>query len=418
MRFTLVLALLVASPLRAQTGGSYRLDSVNLKRRVIWGVECLDGAGGGLAFGGQDQVADDGRPHTRVLVDGQWLAIDASLRDNNPQQVFHDQTWWLRAEIKEVLALARQIYFKGLTPDEERARLTSRVHPRQTAVRQQLQDLTRQLADVPFARARLTSAFERWPTVSASVTSSMLQAMHEAQIECELAAESLDAEPAARAVDCGTRRKEESSGPGFPGLVYEPKSGLYVLFGGDHLDYLTNDTWVFDSKQRQWTMRHPDGAPPPRANHRLTATGDGLVTLTGGYTYTSNTDYLGGQHADWNDGTWTYDVAANRWTGGELTPANPRVYRSGPFHPNYYLQGDKPDAARFSDWLEQLPVNEWVTTDPPYRPRLNRDWGCARFDPDRDLMLRWSGGHSAHGGTDVPHFHFSMTGPRRGSRSR
>jgi hypothetical protein len=57
--------------------------------------------------------------------------------------------------------------------------------------------------------------------------------------------------------------------------------------------------------------------------------------------------------------------------------------------------------------LKNLPGNEWVATNPPYRPRLNRDWGTARIDPDRDMILRWSGGHSAHGGTDVPHFHFS-----------
>ena len=84
-----------------------------------------------------------------------------------------------------------------------------------------------------------------------------------------------------------------------------------------------------------------------------------------------------------------------------------RVYRTGPFHPDFYLQGPRPDAAAFQQWLGEIPANEWVATDPPFLPRLNRDWGTARLDPDRDLILRWSGGHSAHGGTDVPHFHFA-----------
>jgi hypothetical protein len=44
-------------------------------------------------------------------------------------------------------------------------------------------------------------------------------------------------------------------------------------------------------------------------------------------------------------------------------------------------------------------------TAPPQLPQLNRDWGSAVLDPDRDLILRWSGGHCAHGGTDVLHFH-------------
>ena len=55
-----------------QTRRPYRLSSVDLKQRVIWGSELRFRDGSGLAFGGQDQDADDGRPHTRVLVDGQW----------------------------------------------------------------------------------------------------------------------------------------------------------------------------------------------------------------------------------------------------------------------------------------------------------------------------------------------------------
>ena len=109
----------------------------------------------------------------------------------------------------------------------------------------------------------------------------------------------VDAEPPARALSP---------------LVYDSKSKLYVLFGGDHLDYLTNDTWVFDQAKNQWSQRHPINAPPPRANHKLSAA-DGKITLTGGYTYSSNTDYCGGQYVDLDDGDWTYDIAADRWTG-------------------------------------------------------------------------------------------------------
>jgi hypothetical protein len=139
----------------------------------------------------------------------------------------------------------------------------------------------------------------------------------------------------------------------------------------------------------------------------MEALGDGRVRLTGGYTYASNTDYVGGQYSDLNDGPWIYDVAKDSWSGGELVDNASRTYRSGPFHPEFYLQGEKPDAAAFESKLKALPANEWITTDPPYRPRMNRDWGMAVIDPDRDMMLRWSGGHSAHGGSDVPHFHFA-----------
>ncbi|NQT40468.1 MAG: hypothetical protein HQ581_23440, partial [Planctomycetes bacterium] len=245
------------------------------------------------------------------------------------------------------------------------------------------------------------------------ISADMLGQLHAAQVNLELAAEALDAEPPPRAIDCGTPRKQNAAA-GLPGnaLVYDTKTKLYVLFGGDHFDYLTNDLWVFSPAQRRWMQRHTEGAPPPRANHRLEALGDGTLRMSGGYTYASNTDYCGGQYLDLDDGPWVLDIESCAWSPADGNPSqlvapNSRVYRTGPFHPDFYLQGEKPDAARFEAWLKKLPANEWVATDPPRRPRLNRDWGTARIDTDRDMMLRWSGGHSAHGGTDVPHFHFS-----------
>jgi predicted RNA-binding protein len=139
----------------------------------------------------------------------------------------------------------------------------------------------------------------------------------------------------------------------------------------------------------------------------LETLGDGTIRLTGGYTYSSNTDHVGGQYRDLKDGPWIYNIASNTWSGGKLVPADSRVYRTGPFHPDHYFTGHKPDAAKFASWLKKLPANEWVPTNPPHLPRLNGDWGTARIDPSRDMILRWSGGHSAHGGTDVLHFHFS-----------
>ena len=69
----------------------YRLNSVDLGQRVIWGAECRQLKGGGLAFGGQDQDADDGRPHTRLLMfGGHWKDIHRDLRAENPSQKLHD----------------------------------------------------------------------------------------------------------------------------------------------------------------------------------------------------------------------------------------------------------------------------------------------------------------------------------------
>jgi len=48
---------------------------------------------------------------------------------------------------------------------------------------------------------------------------------------------------------------------------------------------------------------------------------------------------------------------------------------------------------------ESLPVNKWVLLPTPKRPAPNMDWGSAVFAPDLDVILRFSGGHSAYSGT-------------------
>eukprot|EP00913_Durusdinium_trenchii_P008945 g8411.t1 len=395
----------------------YRLGSVDLKQRVIWGEECRGPNGTGLAFGGQDQQADDGRPHTRILVDGKWQAIHQELRAKNRLQAGHSALWSASSFVKDQLAMCRRRYFQGASTVGAAGRARAQSKRAVLAMRQTLNrdSLIPKLKDtseyeqqqIDFATRHLKQARNLLTEIHSGITGGELRKLLKVQIHLEIAAESLDAEPPARALQCGQKRRKGDASDSAKSIVYDPKSKLYVLFGGDHLDYLTNDTWVFDQEKRQWFQRHPNGAPPPRANHRLQLQADGRIKLTGGYTYTSNTDYMGGQYRDLNDGEWFYDVAKNIWSGGKLVPGDTRVYRTGAFHPDYFLQGGQLLATKFQKRLDALPINRWVATNPPYRPEMNRDWGCARIDPSRDILLRWSGGHSAHGGTDVPHFHFA-----------
>jgi hypothetical protein len=46
-------------------------------------------------------------------------------------------------------------------------------------------------------------------------------------------------------------------------LVYDARNKVFVLFGGDHQDYLTNDTWVLDLA-KGWRRAKPQAAPAPR----------------------------------------------------------------------------------------------------------------------------------------------------------
>ena len=420
LRIVLILGLTACPVARAsgqQIERPYRLSSVDLKERVIWGAECRQPAGLGLAFGGQDQDSDDGRPHTRLFEDDAWKPILDDLRTGNPIQRFHGRAWGLRGDVKRICARLRYLYFQGLPSPEEKVLLKAE-NSNMERVGQGVSSLILELKkthggeyeqrQLRFALDHLKSATAQIsPPLEGGISADTIKSLSTAQVHLELAAEAMDAEPPPRALHCGVPRRKGDADLPPKGIAYDAKTGLYVIFGGDHFDYLTNDTWVFDPVRKRWFQRHPKGAPRPRANHHLETVGDGRVRMTGGYTYSSNTDYVGGQYKDLNDGPWVYDIEKDTWTGGDLVPADSREYRSGPFHPDFYLQGDKPNAAAFEEWLGRLPVNEWVATDPPYRARLNRDWGTARIDPDRDMMLRWSGGHSAHGGTDVLHFHFA-----------
>ena len=82
------LGLVFAEALRAAEPPKphpYRLPSVSIKQPVIWGSTCEVPDGPSLAFGGEDQQADDGNPHTRVKVDGQWTSIYGELLERRRQ---------------------------------------------------------------------------------------------------------------------------------------------------------------------------------------------------------------------------------------------------------------------------------------------------------------------------------------------
>ena len=57
------------------------------------------------------------------------------------------------------------------------------------------------------------------------------------------------------------------------------------------------------------------------------------------------------------------------------------------------------DPDRTAKELKDLPANTWVERPTPKRPQPNMDWGSAVFAPELDVIVRFSGGHSAYSGT-------------------
>ena len=408
LRSWLILSFAVSSwtlDVRGDEPHPYRLRAVNLKDQVIWGSICGGPDGIALAFGGEDQEAEDGMGRTHLQVNGQWIDLEQELARANPLRDLVQDSWELSDSQRHTLAIARSIYLEGLPPEESRRRVLAQVVPRLQKQNSELQMMVRALRAKAvtvagleksidqFEFARIESDTVRQVLESGDISAGLLARLRHAQVLIETAGAPLCAEPPARALSP---------------IAYEPKSKLFVLFGGDHCDYLTNDTWVFDPSTRRWSMRHPASAPPPRANHSWKVAGDGKLILGGGYTYFSNTDYMGGQYIDLKDGDWTYDVANNTWTGtGKLQSPDSRTYRTGPFLPEYFFDGPRPNASEFQAWLKALPPNVWTKTNPPQLPQINRDWGSAVIDPIHDLILRFSGGHCAHGGTDVLQYHLA-----------
>jgi hypothetical protein len=394
---------------RGQDPRGYPLGGVDPAKRILWGGWCQLADGSGLLFGGADQGADDGNPHTQVRQNGAWVAIHQELRAKNPLQKLREQVWALRTRQKNAAAKARHIYFKGLPAAEEGKKIQAELLPALEGLGKDLDTLIADLkaqagtlkdyeaGQAGFALALVEKAGGSARTLAksaaASVSAGAVKELAAAQISLEKAAEALDAEPPPRALSP---------------VAYDAKTKLFVIFGGDHLDYLTCDLWTFDPAQRKWTQRHPKSAPPPRANHLLKAAGDGRVEVAGGYTYANRAEYCAGEFKDVGNGPWTYDLAADAWTGGGAgVPADSRTYRSGPYHPDFFLQGPKPSSTEQEARLKALPANAWADLKPAQTLMLNRDWGTAVLDTDRDMILRWSGGHSAHGGTDVPHYHLA-----------
>ena len=363
----LLLAVMLAgvSSLSAAEPKSYRLPATDLKQPIIWGAVCEVPNGPSLAYGGQDQTAEDGRGHTRIKIKDEWKDISAELRKEHPLQKFHDRAEALATRQKEIQAKARRLYLRGEPADIQATRSETDLEKPLTELGKAIEKLTENLTpdekpsrDLVVLSQRVQAARAGEHLLNAALsgtrirrdlllnatkgkeplTPAILRTFQEMQIALSSATETLGAEPAPRALSP---------------LVYEPKSQRFVLFGGDHLDYLTNDTWVFDPEIKKWLHQHPKTAPPPRANHTLKANGDGTITLSGGYTYTSNMDYCGGQYRNLDDGEWSYDVLANTWTGkGEAGKSGERTYRTGKFHPDFYLEGPKPDALTTAVELE------------------------------------------------------------------
>jgi galactose oxidase-like protein len=150
-------------------------------------------------------------------------------------------------------------------------------------------------------------------------------------------------------------------------MVYDPENRQIVLFGGDQLDRLLADTWVFDCASRRWQEKRPAWGPSPRGGHALVYLPKSKrILLFGGYTYTSNTDYCGPQYAPLPFEMWTYDPSAGEWglvrrsEEMQSTPYQRAFYMSFTTHPAEADPGDFVVAIGQHGGTQSLDAETWV----------------------------------------------------------
>jgi len=384
-------------------GKPYPVPATNWKQDpVLWGWTCELPDGSGLAFGGVHQTADDGISHTQVKEGGAWKPIFDELRKANPLQKRFEQVRELRNACKDTLAKARHIYFEGKPAAEEGKLLKAGVDPAVEKLAKDLAALTAELkgqsglgeyeaGQVKFALKHLEAAAGQVKPFGAQTTPELMAAMRKSQIEIELAAEAFDAEPPPRALSR---------------IAFDPKTKVFVIFGGEHMDYSTNDLWVFSPAKRRWYQRHPDAAPEPRFDSHLEPLGDGRVAMRGGGIYEPGKHYI---HL--GPARWIYDLEKNTWAAEghqeKPCPADTRSARYWPpASPEHFMTGARPDAAANEALLKALPVNTWVRLKTPI-PLGGRDWGTWVLDPDRDMLYVYAGGHCSYAGNDVARYHLA-----------
>lgn len=261
----------------------------------------------------------------------------------------------------------------------------------------------------------------------------------------------------------------------FSQMVYDPANHCIVLFGGDRLDRLLADTWIYDCNANQWVQKNPAKSPSPRAGHALIyLPKSGKVALVGGYDYTPSEATASGdaQYAQLSPfQIWTYDPAADEWRlvksfgAGDTIPwcvtehyvhlstmaaadtgdnilalgesesdpwrwnpltftlkCNPALWDASGTQtlgvapgtvtrrinmqddPAYFKQDSATvDTGATENTLRNITPDTWTKITPPKSPQ-DRVWSTRIYDPDRDQILVWGGGHSGYYGNTVPHY--------------
>lgn len=245
-------------------------------------------------------------------------------------------------------------------------------------------------------------------------------------------------------------------------LAFDSKNKLIVVFGGDAQDRSLSDTWVYDCAKREWRELKTNVKPFPRPCPVLCyMEKHGVFMMAGaipGVPWPPGFRHR--PRGKFGTEVWTLDAAKGEWKmvgsgfpGGHWTSAvfdkerdlvfvrrgtsrygshdlmqfyawKPKLEEAGKgvvddgtpiykYHPpEWYTKdgvGKTPgklppvDPEAGNKLIASLKPNTWHTLKPP-RNSYARTWGTIAYDPDKQEVLLWGGGHCGYCGTDIGHF--------------
>jgi len=378
------------------TGAAVVWDPVN-REALVLGGHC-----GGVDTGsiGDWRVTDEGKKWTRMQqaskaldpLFAQCVAARMPVRDgeNAARNIFHAGL----GAAKEADAL-RGRPAALLTEAARRAKAVLAAVREAKASGWEKEGVKRAVPLLERAVGRIETA--RAGFAAGTVNAALLAACFEGQWKLDEAADCLASSP---------RPRSRAA------VAYDPKHRCVVLFGGDHGDYVLNDTWVYGCSSRAWQRVWPAKAPTARCAARLQSAGDdGALRLSGGQTIINRLKWQVA-YMRASGGEWTFDVASGRWSGPGLVAPGTRVYRTVcKYHdPRWYDGEAKGAVAAATKWHTALRANTWTVAPRPKGGRVmsSQAWATAVLDPGRDQIYFWSGGHEADVTDVLPTCHIGV----------
>ena len=403
----------------------------------IWGSMCYDPVNKEIVHAGGDGGSADVGTWVYDIAKNEWR----KLNFGSPEaKTLLDRAKALRWQAKALLGAVCNRFAVTGTDDEAKVDLVAK-GAELAAAAEKLAPDTKSVAASRLAAA-VAAVKAVGPKLSGKITPEIIAEVRAARAGFEMVVDALAVEPPGRA------RSQTAC---------DPVRKKIVLFGGDGLDRVLSDTWVYDCATRTWEQRFPANCPTPRAGHILAWLPKAQkIVLAGGY----SRDWLAQE-------IWTYDVAANEWKlllhvpmksedygRAQFSPDAPRVtcrgvqtgavddsdtlvcveaagrglitwackvdpnapaaegpagtsgdYTFNRIDPALWEKVANPDPDAVRRFFADLPANQWTSLKfAQYAPGATNRWGTTAYDTDRHQLLFWGGGHATSHENDVAHY--------------